>query len=184
VDSTGNLYVTDMNNNLIRKITPSGAVTTLAGQLTAGHADNVVGTSASFNGPGGVAVDVSGNVYVADSGNNMIRKISPSGAVTTFAGQLTSGHANLQGTSASFSNPTGIAIDAWGTLYVADCYNQLIRKMDKEANVSTLAGNISGGFLDAVGISALFTYPTWVAVDPSGNVYVMDTGNNRIRKIQ
>ncbi len=184
IDSSGNLYIGDNGNNLIRRITPASAVTTLAGQLTAGHADNLIGTSASFNGPAGVAVDGVGNIYVADSNNNLIRKVSPNGAVTTFAGQLTSGHANQQGTSSSFSSPNGIAIDAWGTLYVADSYNHLIRKIDKSANVTTLAGQISGGFLDATGTAAKFTYPNWVGCDPTGNVYVADTGNNRIRKIQ
>jgi len=182
VDVNGNIYVVDHLNNLIRKITPAGVVTTLAGSGAIGHADGQ-GTAASFNNPTGIAVDVAGNVYVADVSNNLIRKISPTGLVTTLAGSGLNGSANGQGTAASFSNPSGIAVDGAGNLYVTDLSNNLIRKITPGGLVTTLAGSGSSGSADGTGNAASFDQPYGVAVDATGNLYIADWGNNKIRKV-
>ncbi|HAL82421.1 MAG TPA: hypothetical protein DCO83_09420 [Mucilaginibacter sp.] len=182
VDALGNIYVADEDNHMIRKMTPAGVVTTLAGSTTPGSA-NGTGTGASFNLPCGVAADAAGNVYVADYNNNQIRKITSAGVVTTFAGNATAGSANGTGTGASFNHPFSIAIDPSGNLYVADRLNFMIRKITPGGVVTTLAGSTTAGFLNGTGTTAEFNYPTTVTTDASGNVYVADESNNRIRKI-
>ena len=182
VDAAGNIYVADLHNHLIRKITTAGVVTTLAGSGTAGSTDGT-GTSASFNYPSGVAVDAAGNIYVADSGNNLIRKITSLGVVTTFAGNGTAGSANGTGTSASFNNPAGVAVDATGNLYVADYLNNLIRKITAAGVVTTFAGTGTRGAANGIGASASFNGPMNVAVDVASNVYVADSYNHLIREI-
>ena len=182
VDASGNIYIADTGNNEIRKITPGGLVSTLAGRTNAGNFDGQ-GSASGFNTPDGVAVDASGNVYVADSGNNEIRKITPGGLVSTFAGSSTAGHNDGQGTSASFSSPTGVAFDASGNLYVADYGNNMIRIITPGGLVSTLAGSITGGQVDGQGSLASFQGPTSIFVDASNNIYIADYGNNAIRKI-
>jgi len=182
VDSSGNVYVADHGNHRIRKITPSGNVTTLAGSGAAGYTDGQ-GTGASFNFPAGVAVDANGNVYVGDFMNNRVRKITPSGNVTTLAGSGTASYADGQGTAASFNYPAGVAVDSGGNVYVADHYNHRIRKITPNGNVTTLAGSGIAGYDDWQGLAARFNNPVDIAVDGSGNVYVADIGNHRIRKI-
>jgi len=181
VDSSGNVYVADTLNNRIRKITPEGVVSTLAGS-TSGFAD-ATGTAAKFDRPQGVAVDSSGNVYVADYSNNRIRKITSAGVVTTLAGDRAEGDANGTGTAARFHSPSGVAVDSSGNVYVADRSNHRIRKITPEGVVSTLAGTATPGHVDTRGTEAKFNFPERVAVDSSGNVYVADTNNHRIRKI-
>ncbi len=176
VDATGNVYVADFNNNLIRKITAAGVVTTLAGS-TASKA-NGTGTAASFNGPRGVAVDVAGNVYVADANNNLIRKITPAGVVTTLAGNGSIGNADGAGTAASFYYPAGIAVDAAGNVYVADANNNLIRKITPAGTVSSVAGS---GYLS---LKTPFNGPVAVAVDAAGMLYVADAYRQIIQKIK
>jgi sugar lactone lactonase YvrE len=182
IDASGNLYVADEENNLIRKISPEGLVTTLAGSGLYSSTDGQ-GTAASFAAPQGVAVDASGNVYVADSGNNLIRKITPGGLVSTFAGSTSSGSADGQGVAAGFKKPTGITVDANGNIYVADFSNNLIRKITSGGLVSTLAGSTKSGSVDGQGAAASFNNPSGIAVDVSGNIYVADYENNEIRKV-
>ena len=185
LDSSGNVYVTDQANHLIRKIDSSGNVTTLAGQAGVVGSDDGQGTDASFNNPNGVAIDSSGNIYVADRDNHLIRKIDSSGNVITLAGQArVSGAADGQGTAASFNKPSGIAVDSFGNVYVADIFNHLIRKVDPFGNVTTLAGQAGvSGAADGQGADASFQRPGVVAVDSSGNVYVADRLNQLIRKL-
>jgi sugar lactone lactonase YvrE len=181
VDGSGNVYVA-CSDSRIRKITPSGNVTTLAGSGITGSTDGQ-GASASFGSPLGVAVDESGNVYVADAYNNRIRKITPSGNVTTLAGSGITGSTDGQGASASFGYPLGLAVDRSGNVYVADLGSHRIRKITPSGNVTTLAGSDSQGYSDGQGASASFDRPRGAAVDGGGNVYVADLGNHRIRKI-
>jgi sugar lactone lactonase YvrE len=182
VDESGNVYVADQSNDLIRKISPTGDVTTLAGNPTWG-AVNGNGTSASFDFPSGVAVDGSGYVYVADKNNSLIRKISPTGDVTTLAGTGNPGAVNGNGTLASFNFPNGVAVDGSGNVYVADKNNHLIRKISPTGDVTTLAGTGNPGAVNGNGTLASFNFPYGVAVDGSGNVYVADQNNHLIRKI-
>jgi streptogramin lyase len=181
VDNIGNLYVADTDNNRIRKITPEGVVTTFAGS-DSGSVDST-GTLGKFDGPVGVAVDQSGNVYVADFGNNKIRKITSTGIVTTLAGSGITGSKDATGSLASFYHPTGVAVDNSGNVYVADFDNHKIRKITPKGVVTTLAGSGVAGTKNATGTLASFNHPRSVAVDNSGNVYVADVNNNKIRKI-
>ena len=182
VDASGNVYVADTYNNKIRKITLAGIVTTLAGSGIVGATDGI-GTAASFNTPQGLAIDSSGNVYVADSFNNKIRKITVAGVVTTLAGSGIDGAADGVGSSASFGGPTDVAVDGSGNVYVADDFNHKIRKITPAGLVSTFAGNNTAGAADGIGTAASFNFPHYLAVDNFGNVYVSDSGNNKIRKI-
>ena len=179
IDSAGNLYVADSNNHRIRKITSAGVVTTVAGS-TSGNA-NGQGTAAQFNEPYGITIDSAGNLYVADTKNHIIRRIDTSGNVTTFAGS-TLGNSDGIGSAAQFNQPRGITIDSTGILYVADSYNNRIRKIDTSGNVTTIAGSTSG-YADGQGTAAQFYYPSGITIDSANNLYVADTGNNRIRKI-
>jgi len=182
VDGSGNVYVADYENNLIRKVTQTGVVSTLAGSGAKG-ADDGLDTAATFNLPEALAVDATGNVYVVDNGNDLIRKVTPSGKVTTFAGSGQPGRGDGTGTAASFNSPFGIAIDSDGNLYVADSGNNLIRKITPGGTVTTIAGNGSRGANDGTGNAASFNTPAGIAVDKTGNIYVADENNNLIRKI-
>ncbi len=183
VDSSDNVYVADTNNNLIREITSGGTVMTLAGSSGNSGSTNGTGTGATFRKPQGVAVDTSGNVYVADSGNNLIRKITSGGVVTTLAGSGSPGNGNGTGTAASFNQPVGIAVDSNGNVYVGDSHSNLIREITPGGVVTTLAGSGSFGSSNGTGTAASFNNPFGVAVDSSGNVYVADNWNSLIRKI-
>jgi sugar lactone lactonase YvrE len=184
-DSAGSVYVADKVSNTIRKITPAGVVTTLAGNAgITGHADGM-GKDASFSGPVGVAADSAGNLYVADSGNNTIRKVTPAGMVTTIAGLAgASGDNDGMSGAARFTSPYGIATDSAGNLYVAEMSRHLLRKITPAGLVTTLAGRAGEtGHADGMGTNATFYYPHGVATDKAGNVYVADSSNNTIRKI-
>ncbi|TAE30507.1 MAG: T9SS C-terminal target domain-containing protein [Candidatus Kapaibacterium sp.] len=178
-DASGNLFVADYVTHRIRVISPGGAVTTLAGG-TAGWND-ATGAAAQFNGPVGVAF-AGGIVYVSDLIGHRIRKITyPGGVVTTLAGSGGMGSADGTGLAAQFNNPRGIAVDAAGNVYVADQSNNRIRKITPAGVVTTLAGSGAAGFADGTGLAAQFNIPTGIAVDASGNLYVSDAGNTRIR---
>jgi ATP-dependent protease HslVU (ClpYQ) peptidase subunit len=158
-------------------------VTTFAGSGTSGSTDGT-GTAASFNYPYGLGLDSSGNIFVADFGNNKIRKITSTGVVTTFAGSGSIGSTDATGTAASFNGPIGIGLDSSGNLFVGDSFNNKIRKITSAGVVTTFAGSGSAGSTDATGTSASFTWPSGIALDSSGNVYVADpNGNHKIRKI-
>ncbi len=182
VDDSGNVYVTEQGNHKIRKITPNGDVTTVAGTGSKGNTDGN-GSAASFDTPAGIAVDASGNMFVADQNNHTIRKIAPNGDVTTIAGSGSTGNTNGNGTAASFRFPRGIAIDASGNVFVADQGNHTIRKIAPNGDVTTVAGTGSSGNMDGNSTSASFNNPIGVAVDDSGNIYVVDIANHKIRKI-
>lgn len=233
-DASGNIYVTDRGNCKIRKITPAGSVTTLAGSGIFGVAngigtaasfnalaglcadvsgnifassgpairritsagvvsnfvggggygsENLIGNNASFSSPEGICSDASGNMYVADISNNKIRKITPSGVVSTFAGIAGSGSSDGPAATASFDGPSGVCFDPSGNMYVADRSNHKIRKITPGGTVSTLAGSGSVGAADGPGATATFNYPVQVCTDAAGNVYVSDEYNNKIRKI-
>jgi sugar lactone lactonase YvrE len=186
VDGAGNLYVADGANYLIRAITPAGVVSTLAGSLGYYGFTDAIGTSAKFNVPGDVALDGAGNLYVADDENNRIRAIViATQDVSTLAGDGTpNAFADGNGTSARFNHPAGVAADGAGNLYVADAMNHRIRKIViATRDVTTLAGDGTGGFADGPGATARFNQPGGVAADGAGNLYVADYGNHRIRKI-
>jgi len=188
VDSSENIYVSDNANSRIRKITPVGSVTTLAGQLanTSGST-NANGTAASFNGVQGLAIDVSGNIYVSDSGNNKIRKITPTGDVSTFVGlpSNAAGSFDAQGTMASLNSPWGITIDSYGTFFVADSGNNKVRKISSVGEVTTLAGTGAVGFANGNGTVATFNGSNGasIAIDSNGIVYLVEDNNHMIRKI-
>ena len=182
MDSAGNVYVADYGNSKIRKITPAGVVAAFAGSGAQGDADGTA-SAASFNYPESVAVDSAGNVYVADYGNDEIRKITRAGVVTTFAGSGAPGDADGTGSAASFNGPEGIAVDSAGNVYVADYGNNKIRKITPAGVVTTLAGSGAQGDAGGTGSAASFDGPEGVAVDSADNVYVGDEFNNDIRKI-
>jgi sugar lactone lactonase YvrE len=195
-DSAGNLYVADRNNSTIRKITQTGVVTTLAGApLQTGNVD-ATGSAARFNLPSGVAADRAGTVYVADTANHTIRRISPAGAVTTIAGAaMNNGSNDGEGTAARFNSPSSVAVDGAGNLYVADTLNYAVRRITPTGSVSTIAGKLGvPGYVDGPGTEAQFIKPEGITVDNAGNVYVTDTDffpschlctrtNSTIRKI-
>lgn len=184
VDSVGNVYVADGSNNLIRKITPAGGVTTVAGSsaVVGGFVDGT-GTAARFNSPSGLTLDSGGNLYVVDSFNHRIRKITPAGDVSTFAGSGTPGKADGTGTAASFRNPGAIAVSSNGNFYVADTDNYLIRMITPAGEVTTVAGTGVQGDLDDTGTFASFKSAFGIAVDSKRNIFVADTFGDKIRKI-
>ena len=184
VDGEGTLYVADTYNSTIRKITPAESVSTLAGAAgVAGFSDGL-GGAARFNQPIGLAVDGNGVLYVADAGNNAIRRIAPGGVVGTLAGWTNAGYADGVGTNALLNAPAGVGVDAMGNVVVADTGNNTIRRIATNGVVSTLAGLAgSAGHADGAGTNAHFNGPAGIAVDAAGNVFVADTYNYTIRRV-
>jgi sugar lactone lactonase YvrE len=163
---------------------PSGevwVVSTLAGSGTSGYVEGI-GAAAEFKYPAGITMGTSGNIYVADSADDRIRTITPSGVVSTLAGNGSSGYADGTGLTAKFYSPHDVAVDSEGIVYVADMSNHRIRKITTPEGVSTLAGS-TRGYADGNGTAAKFDYPYGVAVNSEGTVYVADGSNHRIRKI-
>ena len=193
VDSSGDLFIADFNNNRIRKVAASGIITTVAGSGATGHAngkfsgDGGPATSATLAGPVGIAVDSSGNLFIADTYNSRIRKVSATGIITTVAGN---GNLSFSGdggpaTAASLFYPEGVAVDGSGNLFIADNYNQRIRKVSTNGIITTVAGNGTQGFSGDGGpaTSATFYFPTDIRVDAAGNLFILDEFNDRVRKV-
>ena len=179
----GTLYLTDAgDNNRIRMIQPDGRVATVAGSKE-GFADGI-GLAAAFNTPSGLALDSDGNLYVADTGNHAIRKISKLGAVTTLAGTGIAGFRDGPGTQAQFNGPIGVAVDQRGRVFVADTYNDRIRVIQPDGTVSTLAGGDLPGFLDGAAAIARFDTPVALALDGQGLLWVADMRNKALRKVE
>jgi sugar lactone lactonase YvrE len=188
VDASGNIYVSD--TNAIRKVTPAGVVTSIAGSITgpftSGYADGP-GTTARFTGPHGLAIDATGNIYVADTYNNVIRKITSAGDVSTYAGvAFGGGYVNGNLATAQFNFPQSMVFDASGNLFVVDLLNNVIREITPGGTVSTFAGGggaHTSGYADGIGTAALFEQPSHVTIDNSGNLFVDDWIRTAVRKI-
>lgn len=191
IDSAGNLYIADYNNNVIRKIS-LGIINTWAGHngYYGYGGDGGTAVGAYLHGPMGLAIDHAGNVYIADNLNNRIRKVNSSGIITTFAGQSAAGYSGDggQATLAKLTNPTSVAVDKIGNVYIADNGNSVVRKVDTVGVISTIAGNGTSGYSGDSGIAtsaqlANSYYGMQVAVDSQCNIYISDVINYRIRKI-
>jgi len=182
VGGDGTVFVADAGQSQrVRRIAPDGVVSTLAGGRL-GRADGL-GAAARFNTPSGLALAADGTIYVADTGNNAIRRITPDGLVSTLAGDGIAGNRDGPGYQARFNGPVGVAVDAAGRVIVADTYNDRIRVIHPEGTVSTLAGSGEPGLLDGVAAHARFDTPCGVAIDPAGRILVADTGNGLVRTI-
>ena len=182
VTADGTVYVADAGeNNRIRKIAPNGTVTTFAGG-SEGFSDGAA-TAASFNTPSGLALSKDGTLFVADTGNNRIRKITPTGEVSTIAGDGTAGYSDGPAAQAKFNGPIGVAVDQRGNVFVADTYNDRIRLITTDGQVSTVAGQGVPGYADGDRNVALFDSPCGIITTVNGSLIVADTGNDRLRKI-
>lgn len=176
----GTIYVSDAgDSNRIRKLTREGTIVTFAGN-SEGFAD---GPQASFNTPSGLAMDADGNVYIADTGNNRIRKITPEGVVSTVAGNGIAGFSDGPASSAQFDGPVGVAVDLNNNIYVADTYNDRIRRISVDGQVTSVAGSGLPGDADGAALSARFDTPCGLVVYPDGTLVVADTGNHKLRRI-
>ena len=188
VDAAGDVLFADMGNNRVRMIKVSGAISTVAGTGRAGYSgDGGPAFSASMNRPEGVAVDLKGDIYISDTGNNRVRMITPAGVMTTVAGTGRRGYSGDGGPAASaeLNRPAGIAVDTSGKLYISDCYNQRLRVVDLSGNITTVAGKGRGGYSGDGGpaSSASLNYPSGVSVNASGNIYISDWRNQRVRVV-
>jgi sugar lactone lactonase YvrE len=187
-DRAGNIYVADPNDQRVRRIGQNGTITTFAGNRQFGYSgDGGLATAATFKGPGRMAADVAGNVYIVDSGNYIIRRVDAQGIISTYAGNGNSGYGGDGGpaTSASLGNVGSLALDGAGNLYVADTANNRIRQVTPQGIISTCAGNGQPGYSGDSGktTDGKLNAPTGVAADAAGNLFIADTGNNVIRKV-
>jgi hypothetical protein len=189
IGNGGNLYIADPANNRIRQVAlGTGTISTFAGNGTAGYSgDNGPATKAELQSPVGVATDSSGNLYIADEGNNVIRKVDISGTITTIAGNNTEGYSGDNGlaTSASLSAPSGVAVDSAGSLFIVDTGNNRIREVNTAGTIATIAGNGTAGYTGDNGPanSATLNKPSAVLEDSTGDLYILDTANNVVRKV-
>ncbi len=182
VDTDGNVFIADAGEcNCIRKITPQGNVETIAGSEE-GFADGKA-SAAKFNTPSGIAIDDDDNLIIADTTNHRIRKLDKKGNVTTIAGSGAVGLKDGKASEAMFDSPVSVAVDEDDNIYVADTYNDIIRKVDEEGKVTTIAGTGAPGYQDGEAHAVMFDTPSGIAVDKEGNIFVADTGNHAIRKI-
>jgi len=183
LNEEGVIFVADRNNHRIRVISKDGNVRTVAGCGEKGFADGA-SVKAMFNHPCGIALDKEGNMFVADEFNHRIRKISQ-GVVSTIAGCSHFGDEDGEGTMAKFHSPQGVAVDAEGSIYVSDTWNHIIRKVTQKGDVATVVGTGTAGHNDGNASQAMFFHPDGIALDSKGKqLYVADTHNNRIRKIE
>ena len=187
-DTSGNYYIADTYNQRIRKVDAGGFITTVAGNGTMGYAgDDEPALSARLNFPSGIALDSSGNIYIADTNNHRIRKVDTDGIITTVAGSGTDGFLGDGGAAVTawLNYPSGVAVDASGNIYIADKYNNRLRKVDTDGIITTVAGNGSGNHCGdgSAAPSACLYRPSEVVVDTTGNIFIVDSSNARIRKV-
>jgi len=188
MDTVGNLYIADSINNRVRVVDTNGIIRTVAGNGIAAYAgDGGAATNASLNTPWSVTADAVGNLFIVDTANNRIRKVATNGIITTVAGNGTYGYSGDGGpaTNANLSSPRGVAVDSVGSLYIADYENNCVRRVGTNGIITTVAGNGSSGNSGDGGraTNATFQYTAGVALDAAGNLYIVDTGNCRIRKV-
>lgn len=182
IDAQGNLYFTDYSNHCVRKLTPNGVVTTIAGNGTAGFT-NGVGSQAQFRNPYDLNMDPQGNLIVADQLNHAIRRVTMSGVVTTIAGNGTIGATNGNGMNATFKQPVGVVADSQGNIFVADWVNCLVRKITPAGDVTTFAGNGTNASIDGTGTAAGIAQAVCLTIDPQDNLYVVEHGGQVVRRI-
>jgi sugar lactone lactonase YvrE len=185
-DGLGNLYITDGQNNRIRKVNANGTISTIIGNGTAGYTgDGAAASSAKINTPSGIVIDASGNIYISDMNNQVIRKINTAGTISTFAGNGTAGFSGdaVAATAAKLNYPLGLAIDGSGNLYISDCTNNRIRMVNTSGTISTVVGGGSSLGDGGAATSAQLFNPAALTFDASGNMYIADLDHERVRKV-
>ena len=187
-DTSDNLYIADGSNNAIRKVTPGGIISTIAGTGVSGYSgDSGPATSAQLHGPSGIAVDPNGNVVFGDWVNHVVRMVTPGGIISTIAGNGTSGYSGDSGpaTSAQFQSPSGVAYDGVGNLYVTDFGQHVVRKVTPGGTITTAVGLAGGGYSGDGGAAtgARLNSPDGITFDTAGNMYISDYGNGVVRMV-